>query len=52
MKTKNKTVKHFEKYKNLIKNQLKTKIKCLQSDKEGKYTENGFISILKRIGIQ
>ena len=52
MKIKNKTAKHFEKYKNLIKNQLNMKIKCLWSNEGGKYAETKFTSILKRTGIQ
>ena len=52
MKTKDETAKCFEEYKNLVKNQLKTKIKCLWSDEEGEYAETEFMSILKRAGIQ
>ena len=52
MKTKDKTAKCFEEYKNLVENQLNIKIKCLQSNGEGKYTGTKFMSILKRAGIQ
>ena len=52
MKMKNKTAKHFEEYKNLIKNQLNTKIKYLQSNEEDKYAETEFINILKKAEIQ
>ena len=51
IKIKNKTTKCFKEYKNLIKNQLETKIKCLWSDEKGKYAETEFMSILKRAGI-
>ena len=52
MKIKNKTVKHFEIYKNLIENQLNINIKCLWSDEKGEYAETEFINILKKAGIQ
>ena len=52
MKMKNKTAKHFKKYKNLIKNQLNMKIKHLWSNEGGKYAGTKFMSILKRAGIQ
>ena len=52
IKIKNETAKHFEKYKNLIKNQLDIKIKCLQSNEGDKYVETEFMNILKDIKIQ
>ena len=52
MKTKDKMVRHFEEYKNLIENQLNMKIKHLQSDGGGKYAGTKFMSILKNTEIQ
>ena len=52
MKIKDKTAKHFEVYKNLIKNQLNTNIKHFQSNEGGEYAGTKFINILKKAGIQ
>ena len=49
---KDKTVKHFEIYKNLIENQLNINIKCLWSDKKDEYAETKFMNILKKAEIQ
>ena len=52
MKIKDETAKCFEEYKNLIENQLDTKIKCFWSDEGDEYAGTEFMSILKRAGIQ
>ena len=51
MKMKNKMVKCFKKYKNLIENQLDMSIKCLWSDEGGEYAGTEFMNILKKAGI-
>ena len=51
MKMKDKTAKCFKKYKNLVENQLNTKIKHLWSDEKGEYVETEFINILKKAEI-